>query len=189
MFYRSLTENHNPRLQRARPVIALASVAFAVGAIVGANHAESKAHDLAARFVAGWARGDYATMYSEIDASSQRSVTADEFLSAYRHALTTATVSSVRVTGKPRDVPGGLVAVPVRVHTRLFGTLSTEFDMKIQGEGGEGLRVAWSPSLAFPGLHEGETLNRRTTLPRRARATTLRGGLRRLRPGSSCRTP
>ena len=149
-------------------MIALASVAFAVGAIVGANHAGSKAHDLAARFVAGWAGGDYASMYPEIDSSSQRTVTADEFANAYRHALTTATVSSVRVTGQPRDVAGGLVAVPVRVHTRLFGTLALDFNLKIHSEGGEGPRVAWSPSLAFPGMRQGETLHRRTTLPRRA---------------------
>src|ERR1700686_494762 len=115
MFYRSLPDKHTQRLQRARPVIALASVAFAVGAIVGANHPSSGAHDLAARFVAGWAHGDYAAMYPEIDAPSQRTTSADEFASAYRHALTTATARSVRVTGKPRDVPGGLVAVPVRV--------------------------------------------------------------------------
>src|ERR1700687_1080613 len=100
MFYRSLPENHTQRLQRARPVMALASVAFAVGAIVGANHPASGAHDLAARFVAGWARGAYATMYREIEASSQRVTSADEFTGAYRHALTTATATGVRVTGK-----------------------------------------------------------------------------------------
>jgi peptidoglycan glycosyltransferase len=168
MFYRSLPDNHTQRLQRARPVIALASVAFAVGAIVGANHPSSGAHDLAARFVAGWARGDYATMYREIEASSQRVTSADEFAGDYRHALSTATARSLRVTGKPRDAPGGLVAVPVRVYTRLFGTLSLEFELKILSGGGEGLRVAWSPSQAFPGLRPGELLSRRTALPRRA---------------------
>jgi len=163
-----LTENRHLRLQRARPVIALAGVAFAIGAIVGANHAGSKAHDLAARFVAAWAGGDYASMYPEIDAASRRTESADEFASAYRDALRTATVSSVRVTGKPHDVAGGLVAVPVRVHTRLFGTLMLDFDLRISSQGGEGLRVAWSPALAFPGLRPGERLSRRTTLPRRA---------------------
>ena len=72
MFYRPPTENPAQRLRRARPVIAMASVAFAIGAIVGANHTASSAHELAGRFVEAWTKGDYATMYSDIDASSRR---------------------------------------------------------------------------------------------------------------------
>ena len=158
MFYRSLTENHAQRLRRARPVIALAGVAFAIGAIVGANHTASSAHALAARFVAAWAKGDYAAMYSDIDASSQRTTSAGEFAGAYQEALRTATATGLQVVGKPRDAPGGLVAVPVRVHTRLFGTLALSFTLKIVSGGGQGARIAWSRSLAFPGLRPGELL-------------------------------
>jgi penicillin-binding protein A len=167
MFYRSLTEEGTQRLRRARPVIAMAGVAFVIGAIIGANDTPSSAHTLAARFVAAWAKGDYASMYSEIDASSKLTTSAGEFAGAYQRALSTATATRRRVTGKPRDVPGGLVAVPVLVHTRLFGTLSLDFKLKILG-GGESPRVAWSRSLAFPGLRPGELLSRRTVLPRRA---------------------
>src|ERR1700683_233005 len=99
MFYRSPTENQTDRLRRARPVIALASVAFAVGAIVGANHKSSSAHQLATQFVTAWSRGDYARMYSDISTSSQQHVSANDFANAYESALRTATATSMRVTG------------------------------------------------------------------------------------------
>ncbi|HEY5045688.1 MAG TPA: penicillin-binding transpeptidase domain-containing protein [Solirubrobacteraceae bacterium] len=153
-------------MRRARPVLALAGVAFAIGAIVGANHSPSYAHALAARFTAAWAERDYASMYADIDARSRRGLTPSEFADIYQGALTTATATGMRVSGKPRDARGG-VEVPVRVHTRLFGTLSSDFTLPLQGSG-SGTRIAWSRSLAFPGLRPGERLSRHTTLPRRA---------------------
>jgi penicillin-binding protein A len=166
MFYRSLTENQNRRMRRARPVIVMAGVAFVIGAIVGASHSPSYAHTLAERFTAAWARSDYASMYADIDVSAQRKITPSELANAYRSALTTATATGMQVTGKPRDANGG-VEVPVRVQTHLFGTLTSDFTLPLQGSG-SGTRIAWSRSLAFPGLHPGEQLSRHTTLPSRA---------------------
>ncbi len=104
MFYRSLTENHAQRLRRARPVIAIAGVAFAIGAIVGANHASSSAHTLAQSFVHGWTRGDYARMYSDVDASA-RPASIVGFADAYRKDLSTATATSMVLAGRPRSPP------------------------------------------------------------------------------------
>jgi penicillin-binding protein A len=163
-----MTDSQSLRARRARPMIALAVVAFAIGAIVGADHASSTTHTLAARFVAAWTHRDYAAMYGYLDETSRRRTPVDELASAYRKALTTATATQLKVVGRPRDVPGGLVGVPVRVRTRLFGTLSLEFELKILETGGEGARVEWSRSAAFPGLRPGEQLSRRTELPRRA---------------------
>jgi len=164
-----LTENRTRRLRRARPVLALAGVSFVIGAIVGANQQASPARALAARFVAAWTRGDYASMYSDIDLASRRSMSAGDFAVAYQDALTTSTATRVALAGAPGGAPGGLVSVPVLVHTNLFGTLSLSFSLKIARDpGGEGERVVWSRSLLFPGLHPGETLGRVTTLPRRA---------------------
>jgi peptidoglycan glycosyltransferase len=148
-------------------MLALAGVAFAVGAIVGSGHSSSPADVLAARFVGAWTRGDYATMYSEIDAASQRSMPASAFASAYQDALTTATASRLQMVGRPRSSAGGIVTVPVRVGTRLFGSLALSFALRIVA-GGEGPRIAWSRSLEFPGLRAGELLTRTTSLPRRA---------------------
>jgi peptidoglycan glycosyltransferase len=148
-------------------MLALAGVAFALGAIFGAGHSGSPAYALADGFVKAWARGDYATMYSNIDSASQRSISASGFASTYRHALITATATGLRIIGSPRGGAGGLVAVPVRVRTRLFGSLALSFAVRTVRDA-EGLRIAWSRSLAFPGLRSGELLARRTTLPRRA---------------------
>jgi penicillin-binding protein A len=161
-----LTENHNQRLRRALPVLALAVVAFAVGAIVGAVRGASPASRLAGQFVAAWTRGDYRAMYADIDAASQRRTTPSAFAASYEAAMRTATATSVRLAGRTRR-SGGRETVPVRVATRLFGTLSIDFELEIEGSSA-GPRVRWSRSLAFPGLRAGERLSRRTTLPRRA---------------------
>ncbi len=165
----------DPRLRRrrARALIVLAAAAFAAGAVVGASQASSPAaRDLAAGFVAAWARGDYATMYSDLTPASQRQVSVGEFADAYREAAVTATATRLRVAGRPRSVGGrGAVtveAVPVRVDTRLFGVLLSSFRLPIAAQGEMGDRVQWSPALAFPGLRAGERLTRSTALPPRA---------------------
>jgi penicillin-binding protein A len=167
---RDLPSASSRRTRRARPVIALAAAAFAVGAIVGAAHSSSSAAPaLAARFAAAWARGDYAAMYGELSPASQRGVGASEFAQAYREDLTTATASGERVTGAPRGAAGGVEVVPVRVRTRLWGTLAESFRLPVAAEPDEGgERVVWSRSLGFPGLRAGELLSRRTYLPPRA---------------------
>jgi penicillin-binding protein A len=161
-----LTETQTLRMRRARAVLALASVAFVIGAIAGAKHSPSYVHALAARFTAAWAKSDYAAMYADIDTSSQRALTPSEFAGAYEGASRTATITGMHVTGKPRDIDDD-VEVPVRVQTRLFGTLSSDFTLPLRGSG-SGTRIAWSRSLAFPGLRAGERLSRHMTLPRRA---------------------
>ncbi|HXM86040.1 MAG TPA: hypothetical protein VN889_00225, partial [Solirubrobacteraceae bacterium] len=94
MFYRSLSDEQTVRARRARPVIALAVIAFAIGAIVGANSGSSASDTLAERFVAAWAHGDYAAMYADVDRATHRSLSADAFAAAYAEALRTATATS-----------------------------------------------------------------------------------------------
>jgi peptidoglycan glycosyltransferase len=162
------------RSQRARPMIALAVVSFVVGAILGAGHSSSSsAPALASRFAAAWARGDYAAMYGEIAPAAQHQIGLGEFEAAYREAAMLATVSGERVTGHPRAAAGGVEVVPVRIRSRLFGTLSESFRLPILAVGGSGSdsgepRVAWSRALEFPGLRGEERLTRRTNLPPRA---------------------
>ncbi|HTR73058.1 MAG TPA: penicillin-binding transpeptidase domain-containing protein [Solirubrobacteraceae bacterium] len=170
MFYRSMAVNtRTDRLRRARPVLVLAAVAFVVGAIVGASHGADASDALASRFVGSWARGEYLAMYGDIDGASKRRMTPQELASACAHALATATATGLAVTGKAHDVPGGLVNVPVRVRTRLFGTLRLAFVLRVAGAGnGEAGGIVWSRSAEFPGLKPGQKLARRTTLPPRA---------------------
>jgi cell division protein FtsI/penicillin-binding protein 2 len=123
-------------------------------------------------------------MYSDIDEASQRDISASAFASTYRHALVTATATHTQLAGGPRSIAGGLVAVPVLVRTRLFGSLALRFAVKTV-RGVEGLRVDWSRSLAFPGLRAGELLARRMTLPRRATLLARDGSVLAESPASS----
>jgi peptidoglycan glycosyltransferase len=153
--------------------MAIAAVAFLAGAIVGANQPQqSSGPALAAHFAAAWARGEYGAMYAEIAPSAQRATSAGAFAAAYREAAMLATVSAMRVIGGPHRAAGGVEVVPVRVHTRLWGTLDEDFRLPIVA-GGEnvGERIGWSRALAFPGLRAGERLERRAALP--ARGTLL----------------
>jgi len=162
-----LTDSRNQRLRRARPVVALASVAFLVGAIVGANHGSSPPVALAESFVQAWSRGDYAAMYGDITPSERHAVSARQFASDYEEDMRTATGDARRVAGRAHALGGGQVDVPVQVGTRMWGTLSLSYTITtVSVEGGT--RVAWSRSDGFPGVPSGSALNRRTTLPRRA---------------------
>jgi Penicillin binding protein transpeptidase domain/Penicillin-binding Protein dimerisation domain len=163
-----VTESRNQRLRRARPVLVLAAVAFAAGAIVGAQHRASPEDTLAERFVAAWTREDYPAMYSDLAASSRRAVSVGALAGAYRRALTEATATRAALAGAARSAGGGRVAVPVRVHTRLFGVLSLDFTLAFARTAGASPGIVWSRSLAFPGLRPGELLSRETSLPRRA---------------------
>jgi peptidoglycan glycosyltransferase len=177
MFYRALTDEQTLRVRRARPVIALAAVTFAIGAILGAGSGPSAKDTLAEKFVAAWAKSDYTEMYAETDVASRHSLTADEFVSAYHAAMNTATATSLRVAGKARAAQDGLVAVPVKVQTRLFGTLALDVEVRITNGTEGGHVIAWSRSLAFPGMLAGETLTRQTTLPARAKLLARDGSV------------
>ena len=155
------------RLRRAGAVAALAAVTFAIGAIVGAAHRSSSADALASRFVSAWTSGDYAGMYADIDAGSKDSTSLSQFARSYQDALAIATATRLRAVGKPHEEPADMVSVPMRVHTRLFGTLALSVHLKVVGSEA-GQRVAWSHSMTFPGLEPGEHLSRQTNLPRRA---------------------
>ena len=148
-------------------MLAIAGVAFATGAIVGANAGGSPRQALAASFVKDWTRGNYAAMYADVDQASRRAVTPRGLALAYSEALKLSTATNAKIVGHAHSEPGGVVVVPVRVSTRLFGTLTLNFTIPIHEEGGS-QKVSWSRSLTFPGVPPGERLTRRTTLPRRA---------------------
>ena len=147
-------------------MVALAAITFLVGAIVGSGHHGSAQLDLAEQFAKAWTRGDYARMYDDIDSAAQRRIPASRFAAAYREAARTATESSLRVTGRAHEEQGALV-VPMRVGTRLWGTLEEKLRMKVVSTSG-GPQVMWSHALVFPGLRMGESLSRSMTLPPRA---------------------
>jgi peptidoglycan glycosyltransferase len=147
-------------------MIALAAIAFLVGAIAGSGHHSSAGQSLAEQFAGAWTHGDYATMYDDIDAAAQRRISASRFAAAYREAARTATESSLQVTGHARGEHGAFV-VPMRVGTRIWGALTEGLGVPVQSTP-DGPRVMWSHALLFPGLRAGESLSRNMTLPPRA---------------------
>jgi cell division protein FtsI/penicillin-binding protein 2 len=107
-------------------------------------------------------------MYGDVDDATKRALTVTQFARVYRDALTRATATGARVDGRTHGEGEGHFAVPVRVSTRLFSVLKLPFEVHVVEDGDQGARVAWTRSAAFAGLQEGETLHRRTALPRRA---------------------
>lgn len=144
---------------------ALSAAAFAGGALAGAGHRGAEER-LAERFAGAWERADYATMHSLLSDRARRRTPLLAFAAAQREALATATAIELDA-GRPEAPRGGEIALPVRVRTRVFGTVAGTVRLAIEGEG-EGARIAWSPNLVFPGLRLGERLTRRTRLPPRA---------------------
>jgi penicillin-binding protein A len=148
-------------------MIALAVVAFLLGVIFGAGHRDSPLQSVAEQFARAWTRGDYATMYRDIDVAAQHRISLSSFAAAYETAARTATTSAITLLDQARSVGSGTIVVPMRVRTRLFGTLTEGLRLKAESES-EGARIVWSHALVFPGLRVGEVLSRQTTLPRRA---------------------
>jgi peptidoglycan glycosyltransferase len=146
--------------------MALAAIAFLVGAIVGSGHGGSPGQSLSEQFAKAWTKGNYATMYNDVDPDERGRISASRFETAYRRAARTATESGLRVIGRARGESGAFV-VPMRVDTRLWGALTENLRLRVAGTS-EGVRVLWSHALVFPGLGAGESLSRNMTLPPRA---------------------
>lgn len=120
----------------------------------------------AQRFVAAWSQGDFAAMHAELTPDDQRAIPLREFTNRYRAAATTATATAFG-HGEVGGSEDGIVSVPMTVTTRVFGTLRAPLRLTFSGEDDD-RRVAWSPSMVFPGLAAGERLRRSTQMPRRA---------------------
>lgn len=148
-------------------MIALAAVAFLVGAVVGSGHGGSPQLGLAEQFARAWTHGDYSTMYSDIDAAAQRKISPSAFAGAYQASARTATETSLTVLGSAHESKSGTILVAMRAQTRLWGTLTENLRMRVWSAN-NGERVLWSRALTFPGLRAGESLSSRMTLPSRA---------------------
>jgi cell division protein FtsI/penicillin-binding protein 2 len=147
-------------LRRFIPVLVLCGVAFVAGAVLGARHM-SPGQRHVERFAAAWERGDYAAMYAELSDSDRAKLGRRRFTRAYEDAMATATARSLR-TARPRP-DGDVYRVPLRIGTRIFGTVGGEVVLPASDAG-----VQWSPQLVFPGLGPGERITRVTRMPPRA---------------------
>jgi transpeptidase family protein/MecA-like transpeptidase family protein len=150
---------------RLLPVGILAGLAFIVGVVFGAlytPHEKKVADD----FAKAWQKGDYQAMRAELSDGAQARFPLDQFRGAYDRTAATATATGVRV-GDAKEPKDGIVAVPVTVRTRIFGDVHGTLRLPFEGSG-QNARIAWRPELTFPGVEQGQSLQRRTQLPPRA---------------------
>lgn len=149
-------------MTRALPISVLAGIAFIGGLVVGAD-AELES---ATRFAQAWERNDFEAMYDELAPGAADETSPEAFASAYHEAERTATVASVDAgelrEGETEDGRDAAI-VPVDLHTHAWGQQSGEVALPLE----DGL-VDWQPELVYPGLADGETLDRRTRAPKRA---------------------
>ena len=142
----------------------LAGLAFVVGVVVGALYTPPE-KEVAERFAKAWQKGDYDAMHAELSAAAKSRYPITRFRDAYAATAATATATTVSVGGakSPKD---GTVSVPVTVRTRVFGTVRGNLRLPFDGNG-QDARIDWRPELTFPGVEQGQALQRRTELPTR----------------------
>jgi len=165
-YSRSDVERRRRLVRRGLPLLAGAGVlVLAIGLVAGGGPGAAE-RATATRFATAWAHGDYARMYALLDGPARARISFQAFAAAYRDAAATATLRSL-LLGKVGDRSGAAIPVRLTLRTRVFGTLHETLALPVSGSGG-GMRIAWRPSAAFPGLRPGEQLTRQTTLPTRA---------------------
>ncbi len=144
-------------LRRSAPVVALAVVAFAVGALMAAGPSGDE-QALVRKYVRDWARGNLAGMYALLDHPSRRHISERRFAASLRAAAATATLQSL-TSLSVGERTGGAIPVRMDVRTRVFGRLRAVLLVPLSGSGSDA-RVAYGRSLLFPGLQVGERLGR-----------------------------
>lgn len=143
----------------------IAVLAFVAGIMTATGPARAERR-LVTTYVTAWRQGNFAAMYGLLDAQSRARLSPSEFRAAYASAASTATLASF-TSGRVSQPHGNLITVPIRLQTRIFGTLDETLAVTFSGSG-SGARVSFDGQLLFPGLRAGERLTRRVSLPPRA---------------------
>jgi peptidoglycan glycosyltransferase len=153
---------------RALPVAAVvAAVALVLGlTVVGGR--ESEAERVAHAFSAAWQEEDYGAMHRLLSADARAAVSREQLASAYGDAAATATTRKLTIADPEAD--GDVARLPVTAHTAVFGAVSGAVELPVVDGA-----VDWRPHLVFPGLAPGLALDRRTTVPQRAKLLTANG--------------
>jgi penicillin-binding protein A len=174
-------ERRRRLITRMAPLALIAFVAFVVGAIAGTSSG-SPQQEAAKRFTTAWENGEYTVMYRELNRGSQRKISINDFVIAYREAAQIATTRSLEAgppaTTSSVEVPEEssqadtrtVVSVPITVSTVAFGPIEAQLELPFAEDG-----VAWEKRLTFPGVHEGEHLESQIELAPRAQILAADG--------------
>jgi len=174
-------ERRRRLVTRMAPLALIAFVAFVVGAVSGASSG-SPEQEAAKRFTTAWENDEYAAMYQELNRGSQRKISINEFVLAYREAAQIATARSLEA-GSPEttssvEVPEEssqadtrtTVSVPITVSTVAFGPVEAPVELPFAEDG-----IAWERRLTFPGVNGGEHLESQVELAPRAQILATDG--------------
>ncbi|HEX8120257.1 MAG TPA: penicillin-binding transpeptidase domain-containing protein [Solirubrobacteraceae bacterium] len=153
-------------------MLLVAALAFVVGMIVGSLHRPA-GQDVGDDYAQAFEKRDYGAMYDLLTSDAKRRYTPAQFRAAHVDAAATATTRSIDF-GEAESPEDDVVAIPAEISTRVFGPVKTTLDLPMAEEDGEA-RVAWGPHLAFPGVREGEQLDRTIELPPRATILAANG--------------
>jgi penicillin-binding protein A len=160
------------RRNRLLPLLVVAFASFVFGVIVGAGNPEK---DTAEAFVNAWTKQDFKGMYAQLSGDSAKAHSLDDLVGAYLTAQRTATATAIdpgSISG-PTDSGGRkVVTAEMKIRTRLFGVVEGQLVIPFQGD-----KIAWDPSLTFPGLQEGERLGRHLQLSNRAAILAANGAV------------
>jgi hypothetical protein len=154
---------------RALPAAGVvAVVALVLGLTVGGGQ-DSETERVARDFSAAWQKEDYGAMHRLLSAEVRAAVSREQLTAAYRDAAATATTRRLTIADPETD--GDVARLPVTAHTAVFGPVSGPVELRVVEGGG----VDWKPHLVFPALTAGTQLDRRTTVPERAKLLTADG--------------
>jgi cell division protein FtsI/penicillin-binding protein 2 len=157
-------ERRRRLVTRTLPLAIVAFVAFVLGAMHGVPGSPEK--DAAERFTEAWQKNDFGAMYRELNPASQRAISINDFVIAYRDAEGVATMRSLD-PDSPGDASNrdGAAVVPVElaVETVAFGLVEADLELPYDDGG-----IAWSAALVFPGLRRDEHLENQIELAPRA---------------------
>ena len=148
-------------------MLALAVSAVGTGAVLAVNTVGGKPPDprpVARSFAQAWADGDLDAMYRELTPRARRENPRTSFDDAYARSAATASLRRVRVAG-PVHVRAGTATVPMVAVSKLFGDVPGTLTVPLTEVDGQYL-VAWKPLMTFPGLTDGETLERVYKVPK-----------------------
>ena len=158
-----------------RRIVALAVIATVVAALFFVLRPGNEHGSVAEEFADAWAAQEFTTLHTTLSAASQAEFSVGELTTAYQKANETATVSGIGVIGTGDTIEtneGDVVPIDVAMTTRLFGEITGTLILPVSDGG-----VEWAPHLVFPGLEEGEQLDRETTTPKRGSILARDGGL------------
>lgn len=144
--------------------VALVLVILLVSSCRSGDSARDAEQAIVDRYLTAYAERSYEDLFATIDTDAQRVYPVKRFAGLNRDAFRLATGQAIEVGDATRT--GGEYVAPVTIRTKLFGAIESELRLRVLGEGDDA-RVAWTRSMAFPGLRTGERLTRDAVLPPR----------------------